>query len=164
MTYWATQVVQVVKKCLPMQETEEMWIQSWVRKIPWRRKWQPAPVFLPEESHGQRSLVGYGPWGHKESDTDMTWLRRQQSVSASIITYYFTTWGKLLSSSNWDSHIWREIEIVIIVSVSLDYCENWVIFYKDLMPRDLHVASMLIIVIVICVLQETLILLKLFGI
>ena len=38
MTYWATQVVQVVKKCLPMQETEEMWIQSWVRKIPWRRK------------------------------------------------------------------------------------------------------------------------------
>ena len=31
----------------------------WVRKIPWRRKWQPTPVFLPEESHGQRSLVGY---------------------------------------------------------------------------------------------------------
>ena len=37
-----------------------------VRKIPWRRKWQPTPVFLPEESHGQRSLVGYSPWGHKE--------------------------------------------------------------------------------------------------
>ena len=31
----------------------------WVRKIPWRRKWQPTPVFLPGESHGQRSLVGY---------------------------------------------------------------------------------------------------------
>ena len=37
----------------------------WVRKIPWRRKWQPTPVFLPGESHGQRSLVGYSPWGHK---------------------------------------------------------------------------------------------------
>ena len=37
-----------------------------VGKIPWRRKWQPIPVFLPEESHGQRSLVGYSPWGHKE--------------------------------------------------------------------------------------------------
>ena len=37
----------------------------WVRKIPWRRKWQPTPVFLPRESHGQRSLVGYGPWGHR---------------------------------------------------------------------------------------------------
>ena len=37
----------------------------WVGKIPWRRKWQPTPVFLPEEFHGQRSLVGYSPWGHK---------------------------------------------------------------------------------------------------
>ena len=40
----------------------------WVREIPWRRKWQPTPVFLPGECHGQRSLVGYNPWGHKESD------------------------------------------------------------------------------------------------
>ena len=37
----------------------------WVGKIPWR---QPTPVFMPEESHGQRSLVGYSPWGHKELD------------------------------------------------------------------------------------------------
>ena len=40
----------------------------WVGKIPWRRKWQPTAVFLPGESHGQRSLVGYNPWGCKESD------------------------------------------------------------------------------------------------
>ena len=40
-----------------------------VRKIPWRRKWQPTPVFLHGKSHGQRSLVGYSPWGHKELDT-----------------------------------------------------------------------------------------------
>ena len=45
---------------------------SWVRKIP-RRKWQPTPVFLPGESHGQRSLVGCSPWGYKESDT-IEWL------------------------------------------------------------------------------------------
>ena len=38
-----------------------------VGKIPWRRKWQPTPVFLPGKSHGQRSLVGYSPRGHKES-------------------------------------------------------------------------------------------------
>ena len=37
----------------------------WVRKIPWRRKWQPIPVFLPWKSYGQRRLVGYSPWGHK---------------------------------------------------------------------------------------------------
>ena len=40
----------------------------WVRKIPWRRKWQPTPVFVPGESHGQRSLAGYCPWGHKQLD------------------------------------------------------------------------------------------------
>jgi len=40
-----------------------------VGKIPWRRKWQPIPVFLPGKSHGQRSLVGYSAWGRKESDT-----------------------------------------------------------------------------------------------
>ena len=41
----------------------------WVRKIAWRRKWQPTPVFLPEKPQEQRSLAGYSPWGHKESDT-----------------------------------------------------------------------------------------------
>ena len=40
----------------------------WVRKIPWRRKWQSTPVSLPGKSHGQRSLVGYGPLGRKELD------------------------------------------------------------------------------------------------
>ena len=40
----------------------------WVRKIPWRRKWQPAPVLLPEKSHGRRILVGYSSWGRKESE------------------------------------------------------------------------------------------------
>ena len=39
-----------------------------VEKIPWRRKWQPTPVLLPGEFHGQRSLVDYSPWGHNESD------------------------------------------------------------------------------------------------
>ena len=37
----------------------------WVRKFPWRRKWQPIPVFLFGKSHGQKSLMGYSPWGHK---------------------------------------------------------------------------------------------------
>ena len=41
----------------------------WVVMIPWRRAWQPTPVFLPRESHGQRSRAGYNLWGHRESDT-----------------------------------------------------------------------------------------------
>ena len=39
-----------------------LWFNPWVEKIPWRRKWQPNPVFLPGKSHGQRSLEGYSPW------------------------------------------------------------------------------------------------------
>ena len=46
-----------------------VWIKElWVGKIPWRKQWQPTPVFLPGESHGRRSLVGYSPRGCKESD------------------------------------------------------------------------------------------------
>ena len=43
-------------------------LHPWVVKIPWRRKWQPTPVFLPGKSHGQRSLAGYSLCGCKESD------------------------------------------------------------------------------------------------
>ena len=52
-----------------------------VGKIPWRRAWQPTLVFLPRESHGQRSLAGYGPWGLKEKD--MTeWLSMHAGSNA----------------------------------------------------------------------------------
>ena len=44
-------------------------LNPWVGKIPSGKKWKPTPVFLPEKFHGQRSLVGYSPGGHKESDT-----------------------------------------------------------------------------------------------
>ena len=49
-----------------MQETLEARVQPCVRKIPWTPAWQPTPVFLPGETHGQGSLAGYSPWGHKE--------------------------------------------------------------------------------------------------
>ena len=55
----------MVKNPPSMQET----LETWVGKIPWRRKWEPTAVFLPRKSRGQRSLAGYSPWGSKESDT-----------------------------------------------------------------------------------------------
>ena len=55
----------MLKNLPAKQETR---FNSWIRKIPWRRKWQPTTVFLPGKSHGQRSLAGYSPQGHKESD------------------------------------------------------------------------------------------------
>ena len=45
-----------------------MWINPSVRKIPWRGKWQPTPIFLPGKFHGQRSVVGYSPWSCEEMD------------------------------------------------------------------------------------------------
>ena len=59
-------VAQMVKKLPATQETV---FDPWVGKISWRREWQPTPEFFPGEFHGQRSLVGYSPGGHKESDT-----------------------------------------------------------------------------------------------
>ena len=58
-------VAQTVKNLPAMQETQ---VPSLVGKIPWRREWQPIPVFLPGEFHGKRSLEGYNPWSHKELD------------------------------------------------------------------------------------------------
>ena len=43
-------------------------LELWVGKIPGKREWQPTPIIFPGESHGQRILAGYSPWGHKESD------------------------------------------------------------------------------------------------
>ena len=62
-------VAQVVENLLAMQEILGLIPRS--GRFPWRREWQPTPVFLPREFHGQRSLVGYSPWGHKESDTTL---------------------------------------------------------------------------------------------
>ena len=53
-------------------------VDPWVGKIPWRRAWQSTSVFLPGESHGQRRLAGYSPWGCKELDTTEVTQQQQQ--------------------------------------------------------------------------------------
>ena len=69
----ALEVRQGLPRCLndeePPCQCRRPGFDPWVGKIPWRRKRQLTPVFLPGESHGQRSLVGCSPWGRKESDT-----------------------------------------------------------------------------------------------
>ena len=67
---WASQVALVVKN-LPANagyDVNRCGFNPWVRKIPWRRKWQPIPVFLPGKSHEQRSLMRYNPYSHQESE------------------------------------------------------------------------------------------------
>ena len=64
----ASKLTHCIKNSPAMQETQEMTVWSWVRKIPWRRAWQPTPLFLPGEFHGQRSLASYSSWGWKQLD------------------------------------------------------------------------------------------------
>ena len=72
----------------------------WVGKIPWRRAWQPTPVFLPRECHGRRSLAGYSPWVTKSR----TWL----SNSAQHSTVSRTC--RLLGGSATGGGSWRAAE------------------------------------------------------
>ena len=69
-----------------------IWVKSW------RRKWQPTPVFLPGESHGQRSLVGCSPWGLTESDTtEATWQAAE--LNPSITVHFSSLIPKMLTFS-----------------------------------------------------------------
>ena len=76
----------------------------WVGKIPWRRKWQPTPVFLPGKFHEQRILVGYSPWGCKSQ----TWLSDQTATTIHKLQYMsWASWVSLgvqnMTSDNWNS-------------------------------------------------------------
>ena len=66
-----------------MQETQETGFDPWVRKIPSSRKWHPTALFLPGKFLGQRSLVGYSPWGYRQLDaTEHT--HRNHIVSSQV--------------------------------------------------------------------------------
>ena len=75
-----------VVKNLPAsaEDARDMGSIPWVGKSHWRRAWQPTPVFLPGESHGQRSLVGYSLWGRTESDTTEV-TEQQQQPDGSVV-------------------------------------------------------------------------------
>ena len=80
----------------------------WVVKIPWRREWQPTPVFLPGEFHGQRSLGGYSLWGCKESDmAERLTLSQQFSPELSNIVFFV-------------GHLWTLIQIYLPLRIMMD--------------------------------------------
>ena len=94
----------------------------WVGKITWRRKWQPTPVFLPVEFHGERSLESYGPKGHKESDTtEATWQL------SSVMWWWWCLVAKScptldpMDCSPPDSSVHRILQAGILVWVAMAY-------------------------------------------
>ena len=88
-----------------MQEIQETQVWSLGQEILQRRKWQPTPVFLPGKSHGQGSLVGYSPWGHKKCQTQVSnWVHMLAAFKSSITFHSPHPQDVLLAqlSSSWD--------------------------------------------------------------
>ena len=86
---WASQLALVVKNSpANAGDAGRREFNPWVRKIPWRRSWQPTPVFLPGESREQRGLVGYSPWGHKEMD--MTEATEPAEIHKENISFFLS--------------------------------------------------------------------------
>ena len=81
---------------------ESRGFDPWVGKIPWRRKWQPTPVFLAGESQGQRSLAGYSPWGCKELTARLSThklVQQSDSVTRTHISIFFSLFPHRLFQS-----------------------------------------------------------------
>ena len=103
-----------------MQET---WFDPWVGKIPWRRKWQSTPVLLPGKSHGQKSLVGYSPWGRKELDmTEHTFfllsgLYSSVQICHSVMSDSATPWTASCQASLSITSSWSLLRLMSIKSV-----------------------------------------------
>ena len=76
----------------------------WVVKIPWRREWSPTPVFLPGEFHGQRSLAGNSPWGHKECHTTKGLTPKSKRIQVQLDIYwllsYYLPCGEICQESH----------------------------------------------------------------
>ena len=89
------------KDCLPMQE---MWVRSLVGTFPWRRKWQPAPVFLPGKSHGQRNLAGYSPRGHTVGHSWSDLAHACAEVNLGRIDI-LTTWSQCRWTLHWTNYL-----------------------------------------------------------
>ena len=101
---WASLVVQMVKNLSAMQETQAQFL-GW--EVPLEEGMQPTPVFLPGESHGQRSLVGYSPQCLKESDTTerLTWDKyREGSCGGPSWRVGFGVWLSTEEQRGWLWH------------------------------------------------------------
>ena len=98
----------------------------WCRKIPRRRAQQPTPVSLPGESHGQRSLAGYRPWGH----TELNMTKATQYTQPFAVMVQRQWWKKPLASQ-YTSKQSHKLWLKIILQTSVSYFPCCKLFYKN---------------------------------
>ena len=115
---WASQVMLVVKNPQASAGDIRDAMNPWVGKIPWRRARQPTPVFLPGESHIQRSLVGYSSQGFKESDMTEKWpsMHFWRIPLIGIGTYFKSLLFDLNSYTVW-AYV-TELAIILLASMT----------------------------------------------
>ena len=97
----------------------------WVEEIPWRRKWQPTPAFLPGKSHGQRSLVGYSAWGHKGVRQDSSITQQLPMVEGQLAS----TIAASYAYCHWTLGLHRHYQTIKKISFSFFFIgKDWVSF------------------------------------
>ena len=109
----ASQVVLVVKNPpTNAGDIKRRGFDPWIRKIPWKKAWQPTPVFLPGKFNGQRSLAGCSPWGCKEWDTtkQLSTHTYPKQLSACTHTHKHTHNSQTLNKSHFNFIIWINIK------------------------------------------------------
>ena len=107
-----------------------------VEKIPGRMQWQPTPVFLPGKSHGRRSLEGYTPRGHKESDVTeqlnnnpMGWTSRWAVLSSTHLIWL------------WKPCSWTDSVIIKLLDIEA-VCKEWAkLLFASVWEFDLQLTS-----------------------
>ena len=131
----------MVKNLPAMQET---WVRAWVGTITWRRAWQPTPVVLPEEFHGQRSLVGYIPWGLQRVGND--WVTNAHThthtyththtILATTVRRYYKVYSEVQGMTIMS--IWAEVFSVAKISWFWLLYDTRVIFQRTYIGRLKH--------------------------
>ena len=98
----------------------------WIRKIPWRRKWQPTVVFLPGKSHGQEDLADYSLWSRKVLDTT-EWV--------SIPCYWGKNFLGILPNAPWIRLSWLDLWTSTIPGPVWEHCPSWYPWLSTLSPE-----------------------------
>ena len=94
--FWAFQVVASGKEpAFQCRRCKRWGFDPWVRKIPWRRAWQPTPVILPGESHEQMNLVGYSPIGSRRVRHDWSNLAQHRLIWSEVAQPCLTLWDPM---------------------------------------------------------------------
>ena len=114
--------------CLPMQETQ---VWSLGQEDPWRRKWQPSPVFLLGKSHGQRSLMGYSPWACKRVRHNLANKTTTKITPNQFTTNICTPQRTSECLLNFKGNNWRHYPIFSYLDnpLTLIQCSEWKLSY-----------------------------------